>query len=664
MPKTEEDCSMFHPFPENVTEDFIPRLEALLDRQRRTIRHLGRHAEASYDALLKPIQDLDEELDRFFTPLAHLNSVANSEQTQQAYTQALPLLTRFESERIHDAELFGKLESIPPQKDPDRHAVWEHTVRDFVLSGARLDAEGKKRIEEIDVALSEWSNTFSQNLLEATDRYELIVEDPADVAELPPNDREAARIERDGKTVYRFTLQAPSFLSYMTYGSNRALRAELHAAYNTRAPENGDVIDTLLQLRDEKARLLGFDHYADYALQRRDAQSPEAVMTFLESLLEATLPHARKELETLRAFAKEQDGIEDLGVHDLAYYSEKLKKRLYDFDESLTRPYFEQEQVLTGLLSLVSELFDVTFEPTRTPTWDPSVRVYDLYENGTVSGRIYFDLEARPHKRSGAWMHDWESYFVDTQGDKHFPSVFVVANFAAANETTPSLLRHDDVVTLFHEMGHALHHLFGRSHERAVSGIHGVAWDTVEFPSQFLENFAYEAPILRRIGRHYQTGETIPDALIKTVRRSKNFQAALGMLRQIEFALFDFLLHQGRYQGEAIQELLDRIRRKTALIMPPDSYRFQHGFSHIFAGGYAAGYYSYKWAEVLSADAFFACVDADGRFDPERARTYRTEVLARGGSRPMHRLFEAWLGRPPEVSGLLRLYDLTPPEES
>jgi len=379
----------------------------------------------------------------------------------------------------------------------------------------------------------------------------------------------------------------------------------------------------------------------------------------LNALTEAALPHARQELKRLKAFALELDGVDDLAPWDVGYYQEKLKKKIFDLDDAMIQPYFEQSRVVEGLLEMISRLFAVTFRPADVPTWHPRVYVYDLYESGQPSGRIYFDLEARPEKRSGAWMHNWETHYTDSRGVSHLPSAFVVANFAPHTASHPSLLRHDDVVTLFHEMGHALHHLFGRSTERSVSGIHGVAWDVVEFPSQFLENFAYEAPILRRFAFHYQTGEAIPEPYVAQIKEAKNFQAALGILRQVEFALFDFQLHQNLYQGEQVQKLLDLIREKTSLLPPPENVRFQHGFSHIFAGGYAAGYYSYKWAEVLSADAFFTCLDSEGNFDYQKAQGYRKHILASGGSRPMTHLFQNWLGREPRVQSLLKLYGIS-----
>ncbi len=648
---------MFQNFHIDNLEQFPHELEKLLEKQRQQI-HMLTHADSNnYTEILKPLQDLDEELGVFFTPLSHLNSVMNSEQTQKAYEASLPLLSKFSSEMAQNVDLFKKIEQIET-KELEAKSVLKHSIRDFILSGVNLPKTEKKRLEEISLRLSELSNQFSQNLLDATNAYELIIEDEKDVAGMPSADIEAAKEQREGKTVYKFTLQMPSYLAYMTYGPNRAYREELSKAYATRAPQNAKVIDEILALRDEKSKLLGFDSYAAYALQSRDANSQEDVIGFLHDLADAALPQAKAELQELQTFAKDTDGITDLAGYDVAYYSEKLKKQKFDFDDTMTKPYFEQSKVLSGLLEIVSELFDVRFEAVDVPTWHHCVKTYDIYEDEKLSGRIYFDLEARKEKRGGAWMHDWETHFVDAEGKEHLASAFVVCNFSPATAKTPSLLRHDDVVTLFHEMGHAIHHLFGKCKERSVSGINGVAWDVVEFPSQFLENFAYEAAILKRFGFHYQSGEAISDALLTKIKESKNFQAALGILRQIEFSLFDFTLHQGCYQGTEVQTLLDNIRKKTALLPVPRYNKFQHGFAHIFAGGYAAGYYSYKWAEVLSADAFFACLDEKEGFNKTKAKGYKAYILAKGGAKEMSTLYQEWLGRKADVKSLIRLYEI------
>ena len=648
---------MFQNFHIDNLKSFPKELEKLLDQQRSTIETLTHSNEKSYEKILKPLQDLDEELGLFFTPLSHLNSVMNSDETQEAYETSLPLLSKFHSELAQNEALFHKIEAIQASNEEAKRVV-KNEVRDFKLSGINLPKVKKKRLEEINLQLSNLSNQFSQNLLDATNAYELTIENEEDVSGLPESDKEAAKEEIEGKTIYKFTLQMPSYLAYMTYGNNREYRKELSKAYATRAPKNEKVIDEILALKYEKAKLLGFNAYAHYALETRDASNEEEVIAFLESLAQAALPQAHTELAELKAFAQKTDGITDLAGYDVAYYSEKLKKEKFDFDDTMTKPYFEQSRVLQGLLAIVSELFNVRFEAADVPTWHSCVKAFDIYEEGKLSGRIYFDLEARKEKRGGAWMHDWETHYTDAKGEQHLASAFIVCNFSAATKTSPSLLRHDDVVTLFHEMGHGIHHLFGKCQERSVSGINGVAWDVVEFPSQFLENFAYEPAILRRFGFHHETQEPISDTLMAKIKETKNYQAALGILRQVEFSLFDFKLHQALYQGEEVQALLNTIRQTTALLPVPEYNKFQHGFAHIFAGGYAAGYYSYKWAEVLSADAFFSCLDENSGFNKEAAKGYKAHILARGGSKEMSTLYREWLGRKAKVESLIKLYEI------
>jgi len=589
--------------------------------------------------------------------LSHLNSVENSEETQKAYDACLPQLSKFDSTISQNEALFEKIKKIEAE-EKEAKRVLENDIRGFVLSGAELPLEQKKELEAINLRLSELGNSFSQNLLNATNDFEMIIENEADVAEIPQSDLALAREEEDGKTVYKFTLQIPSYLAYMTYGSSREKREEMAKAYSTRAPENSEVIDELLALRDKKAKLLGFDNFASYSLATKDASSTEDVTKFLEEMAQKALPQAKEELEELKAFALKTDGLEDFKGFDVAYYSEKLKKEKFDFDDSMTKPYFEKSKVLSGMLEVVSELFNVAFKASEATVWNKKAKPFDIYKEGALAGRIYFDLEARASKRGGAWMNDWETHYVDAKGDKHLPTAFIVCNFSPSTQENPSLLRHNDVVTLFHEMGHAIHHLFGTCQERSVSGINGVAWDVVEFPSQFLEAFAYEKPILKRFAFHHETGEPMSEELLDKIKETKNFQAALGILRQVEFSLFDFNLHKKLYQGEEVQAVMNAIRETTALLPVPKYNKFQNGFAHIFAGGYAAGYYSYKWAEVLSADAFYECIDENLGFNQKKADGYLKYILNKGGSEEMSSLYKQWLGREPKVESLLKLYGI------
>jgi len=648
---------MFKTFMIDNLATFPSSLEALIDTERDKIKNITESEGYRYQDILKPLQDLDEELSLLFTPLSHLNSVMNSDETQRAYEESLPLLSKFNSEIAQNLELFRKIEAIETD-DREESRVVVNEIKGFILSGINLSEDKKSRLEAISLELSELANNFSQNLLDATNGYELIIEDEKDIIGVSDSDIELAREERDGKTVYKFSLQIPSFLAYTTYGVNREYREELYRAYSTRAPQNREVIDNILRLKQEKAEILGFDNYADYALETKDAPNANEVISFLEKLAESAKSSARDELKELQEFAKRVDGIEDLASYDIAYYSERLKKEKFDFNDSVTKPYFEQNRVLNGMLDIVSELFSVEFKLVDVESWHSGVKVFDIYEENGVSGRIYFDLTAREEKRGGAWMNDFETHYIDSNGRERLASAFVVCNFSPSTDTTPSLLRHDDVVTLFHEMGHAIHHLFGEAKERSISGINGVAWDVVEFPSQFLENFAYEKAIIERFGFHYETDEAIPLELIEKIKESKNFGASLGILRQVEFSLFDFKLHQELYQGDEVQELLNDVRESVSIMIPPKYNKFQHGFAHIFAGGYSAGYYSYKWAEVLSADAFFECLDRESGFNREKAKGYKKHILSKGGLEDMSILYKQWLGRDAKVETLLKLYGL------
>ncbi|MGD9716033.1 MAG: M3 family metallopeptidase [Sulfuricurvum sp.] len=643
----------FHDFDLNL-DTFIDDLNALIAHNRRTIAELLALPVKTYANFVRPFDFMDEELELLFTPLSHINAVKNSEVTQKIYADALPILTEYSTFVGQNLDLYEAFKEIKTAEygalNPEQQRLLDLNILHFELAGAHLDEAAKARLAEINLRKSTLTNDFSQNLLDATNAYDKIITDESDVEGIPQSDLDNARFEEDGITKYRFTLQMPSYIAYMTYGPNRNVREELYRAYTTRAPQNEAIIDELLRLRQESARLLGFDNYAQYSLASKMAPGTDAVFKFLNELIDASRPQAEKEIAELRQIA----GEIELQSYDTAYYGEILKKAQYDIDEEEYRPYFEQRSVMEGMFTFLHELFGIRFDRIDIPLWDDKALAYDMYENDRLFARVYFDLEARKHKRGGAWMHNFESHCEDPQGNTRLSSAFVVCNFPPSSETSPSLLRHDDVVTLFHEMGHTLHHLLSRVRERGVSGVSGVEWDAVEFPSQFLENFAYEPKVLRLFARHHESGAVLSDEMIAKLIRAKNFQSALFMLRQLEFALFDFELHSRLYQGEEIQNLLDRVRAKTSLIAPPSYNKFQNGFSHIFSGGYSAGYYSYKWAEVLSADAYYAIVD-EGVFGSELARRYKEVVLAKGGSRSMQELFVEMMGRECETKHLLRL---------
>ena len=634
-------------------ENFIEELKKNLHENNKKIENLLSQKEKTYANFVKPLEMMDEYLEQFFTPLSHLNAVNNSEKTQEVYTQALPLITEYSTKLSQNIEIYNAYKEIMQNEqnslNTEQKRVLELNILHFELSGAHLDKKTKQRLQEINLKKSELSNNFSQNLLDATNAYEYIITDEADIEGLPQSEIENAKFEDNGVVKYRFTLQMPSYIAYMTYGKNRAIREELYRAYVTRAPENAKIIDELLELRNEMSRLLGFKNYAELSLATKMAKDEKSVLGFLEDLLDDSIPQAKNELQELQNIAPHK-----LENYDTAYYAEILKKAQYDIDEEEYRPYFEQKNVVKGMFTFLNKLFNVTCKQVNEKLWHEKAYAYDVYENEQLKARIYLDLEARESKRGGAWMHNWQTHCSDEAGKQQLASAFVVCNFPPSSDTNPSLLRHDDVVTLFHETGHTLHHILSEVNENEVSGVNGVEWDAVEFPSQFLENFAYEPQVLKMFAKHYETNEIISDEMIDKLVRSKNFLSAMGMLRQLEFSLFDFQLHTKVYQEDEVQKLLDNIREKTALIKPPKYNKFQNGFAHIFAGGYAAGYYSYKWAEVLSADAFYAVVD-ENIFDSPTAKKYQNIILHRGGSQSMQELFHSLMGRDADTSQLLRL---------
>ncbi len=635
-------------------ENFIDQLNKKLKHNKQQIKELLAIQDKTYTNFVKPLEMMEEYLEHFFTPLSHLNSVNNTEQTQKVYAESLPIITQYSTELSQNIEIYKAyktiLEKEKTQLSDEQIRVLTLNIQNFELSGAHLDKETKQRLQEINIKKSELSNSFSQNLLDATNAYEYIITDEKDIEGLPSSEIESAKFtDQDGNVKYKFTLQMPSYIAYMTYGPNRNIREELYRAYVTRAPQNAQIIDELLQLRNEMAKLLGFKNYASYSLATKMAQNEQSVLNFLDNLLTNSQEQAKKELQEVQTLSPEP-----LKAHDTAFYSELLKKQKYNIDEEVYRPYFEQTQVIDGMFIFLNKLFGIEFTKVDLTLWDEKATAYDLYLDNKLKARLYLDLEARKSKRGGAWMHNWQAHCLDEKGNEQLASAFIVCNFPPSSKDTPSLLRHDDVVTLFHEMGHTIHHLLSDVSENEVSGVNGVEWDAVEFPSQFLENFAYEPKVLKLFASHYKTGEVISDEMIEKLVRSKNFLSASGMLRQLEFSIFDFMIHTKLFQGNEVQELLNDIRKKTALIQTPEYNKFQNGFAHIFAGGYAAGYYSYKWAEVLSADVFFSVIN-EGIFNSTTAEKYLEHILKKGGSYSMQKLFFSLMQRDPDPLALLKL---------
>ncbi len=634
-------------------DNFIHNLEKNIKSNNEKIATLLKQEHKTYASFIKPLQMLEEELELFFTPLSHINSVNNSDESQKVYADSLPIITEYSTLLSQNIDIYNAYKEIQNSEEKtlnfEQRRVIELNILNFELSGAHLDEKAKERLQEINIKKSELSNDFSQNLLDATNAYEYITANKEDVDGLPQSDIESAKFEDEGETKYKFTLQMPSYIAYMTYGKNAQIREELYKAYVTRAPENAKIIDELLALKNEMSKILGFCNYAEYSLKSKMAKNEKSVVDFLQTLVKKSKAQAVEELKEVQEMASEP-----LQSFDSAYYSELLKKEKYDLDEELYRPYFEQQSVVDGMFEFLNRLFGIRFQRVEEKLWDEKASSYDLYVDDKLRARLYLDLEARKSKRGGAWMHNWQAHCTDEDGEEQLASAFVVCNFPPSSAKQKSLLRHDDVVTLFHEMGHAIHHLLSSVNENEVSGVNGVEWDAVEFPSQFLENFAYEPTVLKLFATHHETGETIPDEMIEKLVRSKNFLSASGMLRQLEFSIFDFKLHTKVHKEDEVQNLLDEIRQETALIQTPSYNKFQNGFAHIFAGGYAAGYYSYKWAEVLSADAFFSVVD-EGIFESQTAKKYLDIVLKGGGAKSMDDYFKELMGREPKAENLLRL---------
>lgn len=646
-------------------------LESLLDQNREAIAKLANQASPDWNTLAQPMEDISDALNLLWSPASHLNSVLNSEALRQAYNSCIPLLSQYSTEIGQNLALqaaYKKLAESPAfaQLDRARKKAITNTLRDFRLAGVDLPDEKKVRYKEISRRLAELASRFSDNLLDATQAWTLHLEGKEALSGLPETALEAAAqaAEAKGKAGYLLTLEFPSYYAVMTYADDRNLRHTLYQAYSTRASDQGPqagqfdnsaLITEILDLRQEKAKILGFASYADYSLATKMAKSPDQVLSFLSELARKSKPIAERDFKELKAYAASQ-GCQDLMAWDVSYYSEKLRQHTYAISQEALKPYFPAEQVINGLFGIVEKLFGVTMEEDPSvERYHPDVKFYRLKHEGRVIAAIYMDLYARENKRGGAWMADYAVRRRLTDGGIQLPVAFITCNFSKPTGGRPALLTHDEVTTLFHEYGHALHHMLTEVDCYDVSGINGVAWDAVELPSQFLENWCWEEDAIPAISAHYQTGESLPKAMLNRLLAARNFQSGMMMVRQLEFALFDFRLHLN-YSGQGIdyvQALLDQVRSEVSVIRPPEFNRFQHSFSHIFAGGYAAGYYSYKWAEVLSADAF-SLFEENGIFDADTGRKFFDCILSQGGSQDPLDLFVSFRGREPNVEALLR----------
>ncbi len=669
------DFSGLPRFADFKTEYVTPAIDQLLAECRAAVKQAEAPATPpEWDAFVAPMEDANERLGRAWGQVSHLHSVMDSPELREVYNANLPKITVYFAELGQNEALFTKYKALAASPgfaalSPARRKIVDNELRDFRLGGAELPADKKARFMQVQEELAQLSAKFEENLLDATNDFAHYVEDATELAGVPADVLEMMRAaaESDARPGWKITLQMPSYLPVMQYADQRSLRETLYRAYVTRASEfgktdwdNTPLITRILRLRREAAELLGFGSYAEVSLEAKMADTPSEVLKFLDELAARARPYAENDYAEMKSFAASELGLATLEAWDNAYVSEKLRVARYSFSDQEVKQYFPEPRVLGGLFKLIETLYGLFIREDHAPVWHADVKFYTLYDRaGQRIGQFYLDLYARASKRGGAWMDD-----VITRRRKgdgiQTPVAYLNCNFSAPVGGKPALFTHDEVITLFHETGHGLHHLLTQVEELGVSGINGVEWDAVELPSQFMENFCWEWDVLKHMTTHIDTGEPLPKALFDKMLAAKNFQSGLQTLRQIEFASFDMHLHDDFDPNgqRTAQDLIEDIRRKVAVIIPPGYNRFPNNFSHIFAGGYAAGYYSYKWAEVLSADAYALFEDEaegyGGVLNPEVGHRFWSEILAQGGARPALESFRAFRGREPAIDALLR----------
>jgi len=650
-------------------EHVAPALDVLLAQAEAAVSAAEQVQPVTWQTFVTPLDDATERLWRAWGLVSHLQGVVNTPELREAYNSNLPRVTRFASALGQNLALFRQYQALAASAeaahfDAAQRKVLDNTLRDFRLGGAELEPAAQQRFAAIKEELSALSAKFSQNVLDATDAWSLVVDDEARLAGVPDDVKAAARAaaQKDGHDGWKLTLQMPCYLPVQTWGEDRDLREILYRASAQRASEFGDDaldnsgnIDRILALRGELAALLGFASYGDYSVATKMAQDPAEVLGFLRDLAVRAKPFAAQDRAELEQFASEKLGIAPLQAWDLAFAADRLKQARYSYSEQQVKQYFTEPKVLAGLFAVIEQLYGLRVQPDSAPVWHDDVRFFRLVDaQGALVGQFYLDLYAREGKRGGAWMDDCRNRRVRADGSVQTPLVYLVCNFGRGADGKPATFSHNEVTTLFHEMGHGLHQLLTRIGELGVAGINGVEWDAVELPSQFMENFCWEWDHLQAMTAHVDSGEPLPRALYERMLAARNFHSGMATVRQLEFGLFDMLLHsQFEPAQDSVLALLDRVRAEVAVNHPPVWNRFPHQFSHIFAGGYAAGYYSYKWAEVLSADAYAAFEEAPQALAETGAR-FRDEILSRGGSRAAAENFKAFRGRAPQIDALLR----------
>ena len=665
------------PFDLIKPEHVVPAIEQILSENRQEVNKLLSADVQGYEDLILRLEALDDRLNQAFSPVSHMNAVVNSAELRDAYNACLPKISEYATEMGQNPKLYEAYQAIQQSNefqtlDKAKRMAIEHALRDFKLSGVNLPKAEQKRFSEISQRLSELASKFSDNVLDATMDWSRQFDDIKELQGLPESALQLARqtAEQRGESGYIFTLEFPSYLPVMTYCENESFRQEIYEAFVTRASDRGpsagkwdntSVMQEILVLRKEMSGLLGFANYAEYSIATKMAQSTEQVLGFLEDLAAKSVDGARAQYEELCDFARNLDNKTELNAWDVTFYSEKLKELRYEISEEALRPYFPAPRVLEGMFEVVRRLYDIEVKPNKEiVSWHSDVQAFDINRDGETIARFYLDLFARPNKQGGAWMDECRvRRVINPLDDKdkitQLPVAYLTCNFTGPVGEAPSLLTHDEVVTLFHEFGHGLHHMLTKVSAASVSGINGVAWDAIELPSQFMENWCWQPEALSFISGHYESGEVLPEAMLEKMLSGKNFQSAMAMVRQLEFAMFDFQLH-AEFDAEVsnqVQEVLGNVRGKVAVVQAPEFNRFQHGFGHIFGGGYAAGYYSYKWAEVLSADAF-SRFEKDGIFNRQTGEQFLVSVLEQGGSVEPMDMFVSFMGREPQVEALLR----------
>ena len=658
------------PFSAILPEHVKPAIEAIIEENEASIEALlSSETQFNWSNLQEPLDKLDDRLSQAWSPVGHMNAVVNNDELRDAYNSCLPLLAEYSTRIGQNKTLYNAYQSIADSEtfaglDNAQKKVVTDTLRDFKLAGVALDDDKKERYGEIKKQLSELTSKFSDNVLDATMAWSKLINDESELAGLPESALAGARqlAEAKGEDGWLLNLDFPSFFPVMTYCDNRQLREEVYTAFCTRASDQGpnagqndnsDNIKEILKLRHELAQLLDFNNYSEYSLATKMANSTDQVVEFLEDLAVRSKSQAENELAELKAYVKEEFAVDTMEAWDVGYYGEKLRQQRYAISQEELRPWFPAEKAISGMFDVVHRLYGIEFEArSDTDTWHKDVRFYDIKRAGETIGRFYLDLYARKHKRGGAWMDVCRSRWT-LDNKTQLPVAYLTCNFTPPVGDKPALLTHDEVVTLFHEFGHGLHHMLTRVDYAAVSGISGVAWDAVELPSQFMENWCWEEEGLALISGHFETGKPLPQDKLDKLLAAKNFQSAMMMVRQLEFSLFDFKLHRDYSAETNVQKVLNQVRQQVSVVIPPAFNRFQNSFSHIFAGGYAAGYYSYKWAEVLSADAF-SRFEEEGIFNAETGHSFLSEILEKGGSAEPMELFVNFRGREPQIDALLR----------